>query len=689
MTTIQFGGQTMQIAVGENTRAAQRAAATATEKATLAGQYANASTDADIPGAPSGERGALYWAQRADAIANADTDADVPGFATGQRGAKYWADDAETRGAAQAAASLASATEAATSAALITAGHMATSKPVNGTTLGAIASFGSSTGGVTRAYWDGIMWRKFSDATYLAFYQVATTNVDGDSIGRGFGLSPVTNAWAYSQCTTMGSTISNRSLDGTVISNQDALTNNLRDTFQTDLLGTNLKASAIICRGYNDARRPASLLSEFASDYREIVVRCLMADAYTYQSLILAQPYYITDTGLTTGSAGFTGQTRSGFETYVDTVTTIASEWGLPLIPFYDYLKNNSTDRTAYVADVNSYDSIHPTVTGHTLLATIARTQTYVANTLPRVTNLAFISSASGSFTAQWDRQQSADSYEVEYGLFSNLNFSTGSTTAAQAGTSTISKTVTGLSEGVYIARVRGVFGGIKGPWALTRSAYAVTGSLVDTTNGLTGSLAGANTTTLASVTPTTGTWTQHPTSTTTMALNGSSRIRGGAGTSIFTLYTLASQAIPTGGRVYSEADTFNGGGFTTGQLNQGVVARLDATNRVCLCVIYNGTTIRLMFLNGGTNYTQLGIYTPSATLGTYTLRLECGVGTQTVYLDGTPIISTSVADASLPGLGTTQGIMMQTAGFNYTGVSSGAGNTGLLFTRVKTGYLS
>lgn len=600
--------------------------------------------------------------------------------------------DATTNGAVQvalaadeAANALASATEAATSAGLITAGHMATSKPVNGTTLGAVASFGSSTGSVTRAYWDGIMWRKFSDGTYLAFYQVATTNVDGDSIGRGVSASPTTNGWAYSQCTTMGSTISNRSVDGTVVSNQDALANNLRDTFQTDLLGTNLKASAIICRGYNDARRPASLLSEFASDYREIVTRCLMSDAYSYQSLILGQPYYITDTGLVTGTTGFTGQTRAGFETYVDTVTTIASEWGLPLIPFYDYLESNSSDRTAWIADVNGNDAIHPTNTGHTLLATIARTQTYVANTLPRVANLAFVSSASGSFTVQWDRQQSADSYEVEYGLFSNLNFSTGSTTAAQAGTSTISKTVTSLAEGVYIARVRGVYGAQKGPWALTRSAYAVTGSLVETVNGLTGSLAGANGTTLASVTPTTGTWTNHPTSTTTMAVNGSSRIRGGAGTSIFTLYTLASQAIPTGGRVYSEADTFNGGGFTAGTILQGVIARLDATNRVGICALYNGSTIRLFFLNGGTSYTQLGIYTPSASLTTYTLRLECGDGTQTVYLDGVPIIVSTTADASMPGLGTTQGIMMQTAGFGYTSVS----NTGLLFTRVETGYLS
>lgn len=63
----------------------------ALDAATLAGQYANANTDADIPGAPAGDRGALYWAGRANAIANTATDTDVPGFAAGNRGARHWA----------------------------------------------------------------------------------------------------------------------------------------------------------------------------------------------------------------------------------------------------------------------------------------------------------------------------------------------------------------------------------------------------------------------------------------------------------------------------------------------------------------------------------------------------------------------------------------------------------------------
>lgn len=103
MVAITFGSTPLVLNLGENTGAASRSAQRAEAAADLAGQYANASTDADIPGAPTGERGALYWAQRSAAIANADTDADVPGFAAGQRGAKYWADDAEARGAAQVA----------------------------------------------------------------------------------------------------------------------------------------------------------------------------------------------------------------------------------------------------------------------------------------------------------------------------------------------------------------------------------------------------------------------------------------------------------------------------------------------------------------------------------------------------------------------------------------------------------
>lgn len=608
--------------------------------------------------------------------------------------------DATTNGAAQVAlataeadAAAVSAAAAAMSASLISAGHMALSKPTNGPTIGAVASFGSSTGTMTRAYWNGISWRKFSDDSYLALRRAASVSIAGDSINDNVGASPTTNGWSHLFANAMGATRVDRSEPGTVLSNYEGLALNLRDRFEANttysILGANRTECAVIGCAFNEARRPTSVVAEMGNDLRQIVTRCLMADAYTYETLFVKQPPYISDAGLLTGTGGFSGQTRANFELFVDECTTVAREWGLGVLPQYDYFKNNATDRAAYVSDVDAGDKIHPGNTGHALIGKASIENCYTANALPRVTNLQFISSASGSFTVQWDRQQSADSYEVEYGLFSNLNFAGGSTTAVQASTSSISKTVTGLSEGVYIARVRGVYGSEKGPWALTRSAYAVAGSLVETVNGLTGSLAGSNGTTLASVTPTTGTWTNHPTSTVTMAVNGSSRIRGGAGTSIFTLYSLSSQAIPTGGRVYSEADTFNGGSFTAGQILQGVIARLDATNRVGICALYNGTTIRLFFLNGGTSYTQLGIYTPLATLGTYTLRLECGVGTQTVYLDGVPIISTTVADASMPGLGTHQGIMMQTAGFGYTSVSSGAGNTGLLFTRVETGYLS
>lgn len=82
------GRQSFVISGAEAAVAAKNAAETA---AALAGQYANANTDADIPGAPTGERGALYWTGRADAIANSNTNADVPGFAAGHRGGLFWA----------------------------------------------------------------------------------------------------------------------------------------------------------------------------------------------------------------------------------------------------------------------------------------------------------------------------------------------------------------------------------------------------------------------------------------------------------------------------------------------------------------------------------------------------------------------------------------------------------------------
>lgn len=64
--------------------------ATLDAKVLLAGRYANAVGDVDIPGAPAGERSSYYFAGLSGAIANADTDADVPGFPAGYRGARFW-----------------------------------------------------------------------------------------------------------------------------------------------------------------------------------------------------------------------------------------------------------------------------------------------------------------------------------------------------------------------------------------------------------------------------------------------------------------------------------------------------------------------------------------------------------------------------------------------------------------------
>lgn len=67
MTTLQFGGQTLQLNLGENTRAAQRAAVASEEAAALASRFANDDTDTDVVGGAPGDRGAKYYALKAQA----------------------------------------------------------------------------------------------------------------------------------------------------------------------------------------------------------------------------------------------------------------------------------------------------------------------------------------------------------------------------------------------------------------------------------------------------------------------------------------------------------------------------------------------------------------------------------------------------------------------------------------------
>lgn len=588
--------------------------------------------------------------------------------------------------AEQFAMAQAAAEESVAAAGLLSAGHMALSKPVNGARLGVSATFGSSTGAVTPAKWSGVSWRDAYTGSFLALRRAATVAVSGDSIDRGVGASvPATNGWAFGFVADMGAAILNRSVDGSVLSSHLNRPNNLRSRFETDFLGANRREVAVIGCAFNDARWLYADLAKFQSDYDQMITRLLLADGYTYETLICKQPPYISDTGLITSTdPDFAGNSRATFELTVNAVTAAAQAWGLPLAPLYDHFKNNAGDRATLVALVDSVaDKIHYPDAGHELLRQVAKTRTYVANTLPRVTNLQFVASASGSFTTRMDRCASADSYEIQYGLLSALTFAVGSSTINQATTATIDRTITGLAEGVYIARVRGIFGGVPGPWAITRVPYQVAGTLVETINGLTGSLAGPNATALETTVPTTGAWAKHPTSSANLALNGSSRIRA-SGVNQYNLYTLASAAIPAGGRVYSEVDVFDGGGWAAGAILHGPVARLHAANRICLAALWNGQTVRLFYLNG-TTLTTLGTYTPPEPIGNYNLAIGAGVGSQLVYLNGAPVISKTFADADLPGLGTGQGIMVQTGGFSYNTTA----NTGLLFTRVETGLLS
>lgn len=479
----------------------------AAESAALAGQYANADTDADIPGAPAGERGALYWVGRANAvanaatdadipgfspgtrsslwwagrsaaIANADTDEDVPGFAPGQRGAKFYADDAEARGGAQ--VTLATAQRQLVTTVLdtlrdelayvdtadLTANWLPDVVSQNGYIISGTRSdtgvrIGTNTGGSS------------GGTASAGLPQVLSLSGNGDSIMNEQGATTSAQAWFNIFAAALGVTSPlNTAISGTVLQNSadaggSARASNGRDRFRTALLGSNLKQLVVIAYGFNDARytgAPATFnVTAYENDYNEIVSG-LIGSGFPANRIVIVAPYYITDTGLATGSTGFTGQTRSGFEAFVTAARQIAMDYGCWYHDAYAYMRDNGGSALI------GADNIHPNDTGHAVIAEGVLTATII-NTRLTATGLTQSSGGAGSLTVAWTAPPDAPStYEAAYG-----NMATDVWSTPVTGIATATNTWTGLSAGTYRTKVRPVYAdGTKGPWAVATSTVSV-----------------------------------------------------------------------------------------------------------------------------------------------------------------------------------------------------------------------
>lgn len=188
----------------------------------------------------------------------------------------------------------------------------------------------------------------------------------GDSITFGVDASSAPEQWLDQLGAHFGITPDNNAVSGTVLQNSTpVLSGNLRDNYTTRLLGAAQADWAVIAYGFNDARytgAPSTFNKfEYRSDYFQAMTD-LIANGYNPEQILIVSPYYITDTGLVTGSAGFTGQTRSEFELFVQAAKEVAEYYGCWYIDMYQYMLANGG------ASLISGDDIHPNDTGHDVI---------------------------------------------------------------------------------------------------------------------------------------------------------------------------------------------------------------------------------------------------------------------------------------------------------------------------------
>ncbi|MGB8289653.1 hypothetical protein ELI24_27140 (plasmid) [Rhizobium ruizarguesonis] len=216
--------------------------------------------------------------------------------------------------------------------------------------------------------------------------QVASLVGFGDSITFGNQASDEAHQWLNIVSTALGAgTPLNQGIPGTVLQNSNdsggsPRTNNGRDRYVADILGANKREAVAIDYGFNDGRYTAAPttfnLAQYAMDYREILTG-LIAGGYPTNRIFIASPYWISDTGLITGSAGFTGQTRAVFEQFVAAAKALAKEFGVYYADVYAAMRDNGGASLIYT------DFNHPTDAGHAVIAAAILASTQQSTDVP------------------------------------------------------------------------------------------------------------------------------------------------------------------------------------------------------------------------------------------------------------------------------------------------------------------
>lgn len=191
----------------------------------------------------------------------------------------------------------------------------------------------------------------------------------GDSITEGAGATAPENAWAARLALELGARLVNKGLSGTVLQAtpvHDGRGGSGVSRFRNDLLGPDRAGCIALLYGYNDARYTADParfnVVAFVRDYRT-VLDALLAGGFGPDEICLGSPPYPSNAGLGHGGPGFTGQSRAGFEVYVDATRDLAASYGLFYARVYESMVAHPDGALA------SADITHPNDEGHRVIA--------------------------------------------------------------------------------------------------------------------------------------------------------------------------------------------------------------------------------------------------------------------------------------------------------------------------------
>jgi lysophospholipase L1-like esterase len=314
----------------------------------------------------------------------------------------------------------------------------------------------------------GLHFSRLLPAISISAFRHLSTARFGDSIVWGAAGSDLAHEWAHIVSLAWGATTDyNAAISGTVLQNSNGsgaapLTNNGRDRFAADLLGANKQEALIFAYGFNDARytgAPSTFnVAQYTADFKE-ALNGLIAGGYTPSKIYIVSPYWISDTALATiGSAGFTGQTRGGFEAFVTAAHDVAAEYGTQYCDVYAAMRDGGA------AALISADGLHPNDAGHALIAATVLASTRLKSTAAPTISLTSNAAGALNYVITPTQALVAD-YTVEYSVVGTYTYSGTTASADLAGS------WTGLAYNYYRVRVRANFtDGTSSPWAFSSS---------------------------------------------------------------------------------------------------------------------------------------------------------------------------------------------------------------------------